>query len=166
MTALTDRLPKPQGKRVLIKSRQTTNDIITALLDVDYKNRIYKPVLKSYFTVSTSLLTNLRAGYDYTVRNLQYVKEGQHQTAKTLPVILHHGFGDCKHFALTLGSICRALNVPYVYRLTSYNKYDKTPTHIYVVAQVYGKMLILDGVIKTFGLEKPYEYAYDYKPYK
>lgn len=165
MDKLTTILPKPQGKRVLLKDRQTTNDIISALLDCDYKNKIYAPVLKQYFTVSSNPITNLRAGYDYTVRKLQYIKEGQHQTAKSLPVILNHGFGDCKHFSLTIGSICRALKVPYKYRLASYTR-SKTPTHIYVVANIYGKQLILDGVIKKFGIEKPFTYAYDYSPLK
>lgn len=166
MPDLTKYLPAPKGTRVLIKHRQTTKDIVDLLLEADYRNKVYSDVLRDYFQKSTNPITNLRAGYDYTVSKIRYMKEGEHQTAKSIPAILKYGYGDCKHFSLTLASICRALKIPYKFRLTSYNRRDITPTHIYVVCNVYGKQLILDGTIKSFGIEKPYEFAYDYSPFK
>ena len=166
MKELATYLPQPQGKRILIKRTQSTKDIVDLLLEADYKNKVYAPVLKEYFQQTSNPVTNLRMAYDYTISKLKYLKEGEHQTAKSIPAILKYGYGDCKHFSLTIASICRALNIPYRFRLASYNRKDKTPTHIYVVADIYGKHLTLDGTIKSFGTEKPFAFAFDYKPIK
>jgi hypothetical protein len=163
MNDLVKILPRPDGKSKVIKRFQKVSDIVELLLIADLQNSVYKNILSSYFSTGNKL-KDIRAAYNYALANIQYLKEGTLQTAKTIPAILNFGFGDCKHFSLFLASCCRALSIPYKFRFTSYNKYDSEATHVYIVANVYGKELILDGVLKVFGAEKPYQYKYDYKP--
>lgn len=163
MSDLVKILPKPNNHSKVIKRFQTVNDIVELLLLADLQNSVYSKILHSYFNTGNKL-KDIRSAYNYALANIQYLKEGTLQTAKTIPAILNFGFGDCKHFSLFLASCCRALNIPYKFRFTSYNKYNSEASHVYIVANVYGKELILDGVLRIFGAEKPYQYKYDYKP--
>lgn len=163
MNELVKILPKPDHKQRLVKRFQTVSDIVDLILVADKQNSVYSPILKGYFYTGNTI-QDIRAFYKYACENIKYLKEGNLQTAKTVPAILNFGYGDCKHFSLFLGSCCRALRIPYVFRFTSYNKYDKEASHVYVVAHVYGKQIILDGVLKMINAEKPYYYKYDFKP--
>lgn len=91
---------------------------------------------------------------------------GNKQTAKTLPRILQDAKmngGDCKHYATISASLCKALGIPVKLRLISQNFYDKSPNHIYAVAKINGKDVIIDPVLKNFDTEARFNYKYDVK---
>lgn len=96
---------------------------------------------------------------------IPYKREpGSRQTAKTLPRILadaQTAGGDCKHMSITAASLCKALNIPVRLRLISQSAYDTSPNHIYCVATINGKDVIIDAVLKRFDTEARYNYKYD-----
>jgi hypothetical protein len=149
---------------VKIKDRQEATDIIKLLLECERDSRPYYPVLKNKFDTGNEMETCKKI-FDYMKKNISYIKEpAKSQTGKTLGRILSDKFGDCKAFATF--SICalKSCGIKANYRLASYKAHDKTPTHIYTIANVDGKKFVLDGVLDKFNNEASYKYAYDVKP--
>jgi hypothetical protein len=71
--------------------------------------------------------------------------------------------GDCKHYTTFCCSVLRALNITTQMRLISQNFYDSDPNHIYCVAIINGKEIIVDPCIKVFNSEAAYKYKYNLK---
>jgi hypothetical protein len=105
--------------------------------------------------------------YDFTRKNIKYNKESANlQTAKTLQRILSDRkngslYGDCKHYTIFAASILRALGIKTQLRLISQNFYNAEPTHIYAVAKINGKEIIVDACMKNFNNEAQYKYKYN-----
>lgn len=88
------------------------------------------------------------------------------QTAKTLPRIIQDAEkfgGDCKHYTITICSIARALGIPVKARLISQKAFSRNPTHIYAVATIDGKDIVIDPCMKNFGQQARYTYKKDLK---
>ena len=103
--------------------------------------------------------------YDYTQDNFIYYKEPpEKQNVRTAARVNSDKYIDCKGYSTFILSCLNACNIPARYRLASYNFFDKTPTHVYVIATVNGKDYVLDGVIKEFNKEAVYKSSFDVKP--
>jgi len=74
---------------------------------------------------------------------------------------LHDKYNDCKGFSTFIICCLLACDIPARFRFASYNYFDKTPKHVYVVAQIDGKDVILDGTIRRFGSEAAYKHIQD-----
>lgn len=147
-----------------IVDRQRTADIMRLLLECEYESRMYNSVLKKQFCHSDPMKTT-QAIFDYMKKNIVYIKESEKkQTGKTIGRIISDGFGDCKAFATFAICALKACGINANFRLASYKKFDKTPTHIYAVATIHGKKVVVDGTLSRLDLEAPYQYAYDVKP--
>lgn len=147
-----------------IVNRQNAGDIVKLLLICDYNSRPYKEILKKYFDEGDELKTCQKI-WAWMKKNIQYRKEPpSRQTGKTIGRILNDKYGDCKAFATFCVACCKACDIPVNFRLASYKWNDKTPTHIYAVAKINGRQVVIDGVLNRFDYEAPYKYAYDVKP--
>jgi hypothetical protein len=71
--------------------------------------------------------------------------------------------GDCKSFTLFIVSVLQNLGIKYTIRFTSYQKNDRTVTHVYPVAHLDGEDIILDAVWFYFNSEKRYAHKQDHK---
>lgn len=93
------------------------------------------------------------------------MEPADNQTARTLNRIIadNKSGGDCKHYATISAALCKALNIPCVLRLISQRAYTREPNHIYCVAFIKGKEVIIDAVLKNFDTEARYNYKYDIK---
>lgn len=154
---------KPQFKKEIIRGSQTAGNIAKQLKRAIYESEAPAKYISHKFIGNTPLLTCFNV-YDYCRKNINYKKESANlQTAKTIPMILSTKTGDCKHFTTFCCAVLRALGIKTQMRLISQNFYDSDPSHIYCVAIVKGKEIIVDPCIKYFNSEATYKYKYNLK---
>lgn len=140
-----------------------TSDIIEAIMYMDAHSGDW---------VVTENIECLRGGSDYeTLRNVwRFVKKNLtyrpdrpgHERVKSPGALYTSGTGDCKSFSIAEGALLRALGYPYKYRFAAYERGDFT--HVYVVAPLGGREVILDAVKDRFDDEHPYRKKQDRKP--
>lgn len=158
---------QPKGQDIIVSRYQTAAEIAGAILKAVKESEPAAAFLAPYFK-NQDPEKSARLIFFFCKNAIPYRREpGTRQTAKTLPRILadakKHG-GDCKHYSITCASILKALGIPCRLRLISQNYYDKSPNHIYVVARIKGRDVIIDPVLKSFGTEARYNHKFDIKP--
>lgn len=101
--------------------------------------------------------------YKFLREQITYLADPDHKQKIRLPNrFISDATGDCKSFALFTASILANLEMPVAFRFASYNAFNNTPSHVYVVTRdEKGRELIIDGVYKLFNAEKPYSYKTD-----
>jgi len=155
---------KQKNQSFLVSRYQTSGEISGAIVKAIKESEQSANELKKFFE-SENKLTSCKLIFIFCKNAVPYKKEsGLKQTAKTLPRILADAKingGDCKHYATTCAALCRALNIPVKLRLISQRYETKQPNHIYAVAIVNGKEVILDPVLKNFDTEARFNYKYD-----
>jgi hypothetical protein len=154
---------QPKFKKEIIRGSQTAGNIATQLKRAIYESEQAAKFISHKFRGNSPLMTCFNL-YDYCRKNIRYVKESANlQTAKTVPMILSTKSGDCKHYTTFCCSVLRALGITTQMRLISQNFYDSDPNHIYCVAIINHKEVIVDPCIKIFNSEAAYKYKYNLK---
>jgi hypothetical protein len=152
------------GNKILVSRYQTSGEIASAIVKAIKDSEESAKNLAPYFKAS-SKKESCKLIFAFLKKVVPYVKESSDdQTAKTINRILKDANkygGDCKHYATFSASICKALNIPCKLRLISQRFNDTTPNHIYCVAIINGKEIIIDPVLNTFDTEARYNYKYD-----
>jgi hypothetical protein len=152
------------NKKKYIAENQSAKQIVDYLVIAIDDSQKYFPQLNKKFNTGNKFDTTLSI-WNYAVDNLVFVKEPpENQNVKTASRVIDDVKNDCKGFSTFICSSLLACDIPAKLRLASYNKYDTTPTHVYVVATINGKEVIVDGTLKRFNDEAPYTSAYDVKP--
>jgi hypothetical protein len=92
--------------------------------------------------------------FDFCKANVKYKIESQHhQTTKSPAAILSTGEGDCKHYAGFIGGVLDAIErqtgnpLNWYYRFASYDMFDSTPQHVFVVVKDEDGELWIDPVL-------------------
>jgi len=91
-----------------------------------------------------------------------------HEIVRSPAYLFGTATGDCKSYSVAIGAFCRALGIPYRYRFTSQSSKDFH--HVYVVATVDGKDVVMDAVpdnagrYLAFGKERGYRRKADIRP--
>ena len=98
--------------------------------------------------------------FDFLKTQVHYKVDGDNQKIKLPSALLREREGDCKSYALFTAAVLSNIKIPYKFVYASYNPYDRTPEHIYVVTN---KGTIIDAVWGTFNSEKKASYKF-YKP--
>lgn len=153
------------NKDILVRRFQSTGDIAGALIKAINDSGPAADHLKNYFKNSDPY-QSCKLIFFFIKNIIPYKMESENrQTARTLNRILqdHKKGGDCKHYATTSAALCKALNIPCKLRLISQRYGSKQPNHIYTVAVIKGKDVIIDPVLKKFDTEARYNYKYDIK---
>lgn len=166
---LLGRLPEFQNNAVLIQKQQTVFDIINEVLTAheifaaDYNN-----IASDFYTGNTE--TTCKKLFDFCKANVRYKIEGEgRQTTKSPAAILTIAEGDCKHYAGFIGGVLDAINriysakINWSYRFASYNYFDKTPAHVFIIVQDGKKELWIDPVLKFFNQRVEPSYFIDKK---
>ena len=160
-------VPKPDGKKEIIKRNYVTKDIQTLIIYADQYN-----ATKGYVKKIAHLLRGrndketIHNIYKFIRLNVAYVKDEQNNdTVKTVNATLYDGFGDCKVMTGLGGALCRELGIPYKIRFTSYDNNNRV-SHVYIVALADGKEVILDPVYWMFNREIPFDWCEDYPVFK
>jgi hypothetical protein len=171
---LLNSLSPYQGKKYLIKKNQSVNDIIQAITEAHEKHRSeYKKIAREF--LGRNKRETARNIWNFLKKNVPYKEESEeNQTIKSPAAILvtalyNTEFNDCKNYSLFAAGILQGLNdlgfkIPYSFRFASYNIFDKTPGHVFVVVDPGTKNEIwIDPVLKSFDFKKKYEYSKDKK---
>lgn len=153
-------LPPYEGRRVLIKQNQDVDDIIKEVLASHklfarhYDSIYYKFEGKS----ERELFRNL---FDFLKTNIEYREESDRsQMTKSPAALLHHGYGDCKHYALFIAGVLDARGragapVDWEFVFASYSPV-KVPGHVFVRAwDSKGREYWIDPVLSDFDSRIP-----------
>ena len=162
---------KPNNKNLLVSRYQTAGEIAGSIVKAIELSEPSAQILATKF-YNKYKMKSAKLIFYFCKKAIPYKREpASRQTTKTLPRILADAQknavsggqigGDCKHYATTTASLCKALGIPVRLRLISQNFYDTTPTHIYCVAKINGKDIIIDAVLKNFNSEARYSHKYD-----
>lgn len=150
---------RPNFRSVLVARYQNTDQIAAAIQLAINESAPAANYLSKYFKNSNKI-ESLRLIYFFTKKTIPYKKEpGSKQTAKTLQRILNDSKitgGDCKHYSITIGALCKSLNIPVKLRLVGQSMFNNNLTHIYPVAYVDGNEYILDCCVSGFNQECRY----------
>jgi|GEM_PF-3781310 len=150
-----------QGTKKRVVENQRATDIIRLMLVSEQESQKYFPALRKYFLCSDQLDTAHKI-FDYSQNHLIYDREPpENQNVKTVARVLHDKYNDCKGYSTFILCALRACGIPARFRFASYNFWDKTPTHVYVIAKIDGKDYVMDGVIKRFDEEAAYKHFSD-----
>lgn len=158
----------PHQKRVMYRDGNTT-DIIRVILHADKDSARW---------VNTEGLARLKgADSRATLQNIYALMQGRinyradrpgHEIVRSPAYLFGTATGDCKSYSVAIGAFCRAFGIPYRYRFTSQS--NKDYHHVYVVATVGGKDVVMDAVpdnagrYLAFGKERGYRRHADVRP--
>ncbi len=147
-----------EGKKETIKTNFNTKDIIEAVLYAD--ELVVEDLIEfsEYFEKSYSGLKSL---WQFVKSNIKYKADSiDAEVIKSPRSLWSKKQGDCKSFSLFIATVLKQKGIPYSYRFAAYH--GKTPTHVYIVANLEGREVILDAVYHAFDREDIYTYAIDY----
>lgn len=157
---------RPKYTNEVIRGTQNAKNIAAQVKRAIIESKDQAELIKQNFKGKNPLMSCFNV-YNYCRNYIKYNKESANlQTAKTLSRILSdkkngYSYGDCKHYTIFCSSILRALGIKTHLRLISQNFYNAEPTHIYCVAIINGKEIIVDGCMKSFDNEAQYKYKYN-----
>jgi len=150
----------PVPKMTLLYRKGNTKNIISVVLQTLTANRDDVKKLSKQFESSYDGLRDL---YDFVKSNFTYrIDPDGGQWIQTPAVFWHLSrIGDCKSFTVFIASVLHHMGLPYLIRFVSYDD-SKTPSHVYPVAILDGKEVILDAVYWGFDREDRYSYKKDF----
>lgn len=175
-SSLLGKLPPFTNQSTLIEKNQGVHDIIR---EVQEAHNIF---CSDYDCIATEFLRGntyetCKALFDFCKINIRYKIESEDkQTTKSPAAILALGDsigGDCKHYAGFIAGVLDALSrlgnpIEWKYRFASYNMFDSTPQHVFVVVNDRGNELWIDPVLNRFDDRSttPYHTPIDKRPKK
>lgn len=147
---LLNKLPRAQGRYVLINKSQSVPDIVREVCEAHSSFKGLYDRIGYMFDART--IPEICNKLDRFCReNIMYREESDRRQTTDVPQnILNQGFGDCKHYASFCGGILDAIKrktgkrINWHYRFASYNLWRKTPYHVFVVVQDNGSEIWID----------------------
>lgn len=150
-------IPAPDDIADVMHRDGDTRDIINTILYADSKLKGAMCKFASGFEKSYEGLYDL---WDFVRQYINYIAdEPGHERVKDPTVTWRDRSGDCKSFSLFIASILKCLQITYKYRFASYK--DDDPTHVYIIATLNGREVILDATIDRFDSEVSYHKKWD-----
>lgn len=153
------------NQNILVTRYQSTGDIAAAILKAIKESEKSAQNLAPYFYNKNKYIS-CKLIFMFVKNILPYKQEpASKQTARTLNRILQDNKlgGDCKHYTTITAALCKALNIKCILRLICQRYGSTQPNHIYCVAIINGKEVIIDEVLKKFDTEASYYKKYDIK---
>lgn len=151
-------IPSPVNKEYAVfNGNFDTQDIINNILLADARSWKETRLLSKQFTKN-----NLYKLWLFVKTNIRYREDKSNQYVKHPARAWADKKADCKSMSLFIGTVLRNMGIPYKYRFVSYKPGDVT--HVYVIAMLGNKKIILDAVHDTYNEEVPYHSGIDYTP--
>jgi len=164
--AFNDHVSAKDENFVVYENADTTG-IIEVILLADGQAAQYTQTVSPLF-MGEDLEETCENVFDFIKDNIRYQKDPSgHEQVKSPGRLWEMKEGDCKSMAIFIASILKNLGVPYVYRFAHYPngiEWDQDVNHVFVVADPWGKGIIIDPVTNYFNYEEPYSYAEDWDP--
>lgn len=156
-------IKKSDLKREVMYRSGGTNDIVKVIAHADSMSLDWVNQDTVECLLGNTEYETLRNVWTVVKRNLTYRADlPGHEVVKSPGALVKMGIGDCKSFSLLIGAILKSLGFKYVYRFAAYEKGDVT--HVYPVAMLNGKEVILDAVHTRFDEEVKYYRKKDMRP--
>jgi len=163
---LLGKLPVYQGKKILITSDQSTNDIINEMIQAHKLHRADYDKISTFFWQG-NLKDTCKFIFDFLKRNVKYsIEPDERQSIKSPSAILStgyykNGYNDCKHYSQFISGILDSLKrkghkLDWFYRFANYRFFTKQPQHVFVVATQGSKVYWIDPVLNYFNERKPF----------
>jgi hypothetical protein len=150
-------IPPPDNKKVRMHNDGNTRDIIDTILYADSRIKNHMCEFSSAFEANYQGLYDL---WEFTKNHITYLAdEPGHEKVKDPAVTWRDRSGDCKSFSLFIASVLKCLRITHRYRFASYSGND--PTHVYVIAKLNNRNVILDATIDKFDSEVSYKKKWD-----
>lgn len=154
-------IPKPDGKKDLVKERFVTEDIINVIMQADAKAATYTKEFAKHLKGSSDYQTCFNI-WSFLKGHIRYIEDKTPtQDVKSPASLVHSGYGDCKSFSIFTASILKNLGIPYSYRFASYSN-SPVPTHVYIIAHTGKGNVIIDAVWHYYDSEKEFKHKKDY----
>lgn len=155
----------------LIKANQSVSDIMAAIKKAHEQYRDEYKKIALYFWAGSKRATGQKI-WNFLKKNVPYKAEPDNfQTIKSPAAIIATGLNgtlrnDCKNYALFTAGVLQALNdmgykIPFSFRYASYNAFDNTPGHVFVVMNPGKNEIWIDPVLSSFDEKKQYNHAID-----
>lgn len=155
----TSLIPKPQNKEHLLHHDGDTMDIVRSILKWDGRDDKAFCKFAKQFKPNENGLFEL---WKFVKYQISYEEDQDGQVIQSPRALWDSGVGDCKSKTLFVNQVLRCLGIPYIIRFTSYGT-NSPYTHVYSIAVLNGKQIILDTVYYYFNSEKPYHHKKDYQ---
>jgi hypothetical protein len=160
------KLPPADNRSRLIVRVQTAKDIAQLLCVAEKESRADSEKLKQFFKHKDQY-KSCELIWWFLRNNFRYIKESsKNQTCKTIRRYWQDRYGDCKHYSIFAVCVLNALKIPCFFRLVAQEKGKRQPNHVYAVAIVNGKEIIIDACIDNFNKEARGYYYYNVAPFK
>jgi hypothetical protein len=153
--------PKAEGKNVVFKSYAELSDTVSLM----------KQVIATTLSDTKEIANLLRSDsventcanvWNFCFKHLQYEKDEKNKEQVRRPARTwqdrQQGV-DCDCMTVFIGSILMNLGIPFSIRLTKYQSSEFE--HVYPVAHIGNKTIILDCVVYQFNYEVPYSHKKD-----
>ena len=167
LTDLGELIPRPDMIDDTIHEDGNTMDIIQTILMADgFKSNMAAREMKA---VSSELIGEndyhtLMNVWEFVHDNIRYKADPRgHERIKSPSRLWHDREGDCKSFSLMIGSILRNYKtIGFSYRFVGYDRKLNDYTHVYVIAHMKNRPVVMDAVHTRFDEEVPYVLKKDY----
>ncbi len=167
LTDLGELIPRPDMIDDTIHEDGNTQDIIQTILMADgFKSHMAAREMKA---VSAELIGEndyhtLMNVWNFVHDNIRYKADPRgHERIKSPSRLWYDREGDCKSFSLMIGSILRNYKtIGFSYRFVGYDRRLNDYTHVYVIAHMKNRPVVMDAVHTRFDEEVPYVLKKDY----
>lgn len=143
-------LPPYNDAWMLIHQNQNVSDIVNEVLNAHKEFAPYYNKIALCFD-SDNVEDICSKLYNFCKDNINYQEESEEDQTSALPTgILIRGYGDCKHYAGFCGGVLDGINrlagkkIKWNYRFASYNVFDSTPHHVFIVVHDNGDEIWID----------------------
>lgn len=153
----TTMIPPLQGTiKVWFYGDGTTADIMRVIEEIDRM-----PIKKGFDLFAKQFkptYRGLKQLWEFVRYKIAYKADSENplatQDVKDPYSLWHLGVGDCKSKTVFINAVLRCLKIPHFIRYAAYN--ETNYTHVYTVALLQGKRIIIDSVYNYFDQEAPY----------
>ncbi len=161
----TKSIQKPRDGRIVHFKKGDNNDIINVMIRSANDKRIVEDVQQFVRDNRlTGSMKDLERLWSFVKYDIQYLEDGSKQDIQYPSALWQSKAGDCKSKTLFIGACLEAMGIPWICRFATYSPTSKYVTHVYPVALIAGKEIIIDAVWDYFNEQK--EPKYKVKNYK
>lgn len=151
----------PQGKSVVKFQHGNTADIVAVIQQQDAVSDRDIDATAAACLRGRNQTETLENIFRFVKGNIRYRADRPGtERVKSPAALFGDGVGDCKSYSIAIVALARALGISNLtYRFTAYEPGDVT--HVYPVARVGGRTVILDAVYGRFDRELSYHHKKD-----
>jgi hypothetical protein len=138
-----------------ISSVEDSIEIIKKIIEIYKKSMLIRELVVKLTRDKKGIPGRIAAIYSFATKRVKYLNDILNVETLQSPIqTLKSRAGDCDDFAILISTLLAAIGIPSFLVLSS-NRKDGLFNHIYNAVPLKGKLLFLDGTIKTIGKQRP-----------